>query len=105
MDIDALESRLAGQCRGRLVHFGGCRTVALPARRIRQFLRVTKAVAVSGFREEVDWTESTLFEMSYFVALQHHPLTMPGIREVRLHMRRHHRQAADDLGFVITTAR
>lgn len=105
MDIDALEARLAGQCRGRLVHFGGCRTVALPARRIRQFLRVTKAVAVSGFREEVDWTESTLFEMSYFVALQHHPLTMPGIREVRLHMRRHHRQAADDLGFVVTTAR
>jgi len=104
MDLDALESCLAGKCRGRLVHFGGCRTIALPPRRIRQFLKVTKAVAVSGFREEVEWTESTLIEMSYFVAMQHHPLTVRGVRKVAAHMRRHHPECVKRMGFRVMTA-
>jgi hypothetical protein len=105
MDIDAMESCLAGKCGGRIIHFGGCRTIALPARRLKQFLRVTRAVAVSGFREEVEWTESTLFEMSYFVALQHHPLTALGMRKVAAHMRKHHGPGVDEFGFSIVKAR
>lgn len=105
MDIDGLEACLKGRCKGKLIHFGGCRTIALPTRRLQQFLRATGAVAVSGFREEVEWTDSTLFEMSYFVALQRERLTARGLAAVGRSMRRHHRQAVDDMGFTIVCAR
>ena len=88
MHVDRLEEVLAGRCHGRLVHFGGCRTIALGATRIRRFLKATGAVAVSGFREEVDWTESTLFEMAYLLELQKHPLTAPGVRAAQAALRR-----------------
>ena len=46
MHIDRLEEILAGKCRGRVIHFGGCRTIEMPAARIRKFLRATGAVAI-----------------------------------------------------------
>ena len=88
MHIDRLEEILAGKCRGRFIHFGGCRTIAMPPARIRKFLKATGAVGISGFREEVDWTESTLFESALLLELQKHPLTAAGLRAVRSRMRR-----------------
>lgn len=86
--LDELETELAGKCAGRMIHFGGCRTIDLPVSRLRRFLTKTRAVAISGFDEEVDWTESTLFEMAYFLELQKHPMTAKGLRSVRNAMRR-----------------
>lgn len=88
MHIDRLEEILAGKCRGRVIHFGGCRTIEMPAARIRKFLRATGALAISGFREEVDWTESTLFETAYILELQKHPMNATGMRKVRNAMKR-----------------
>jgi hypothetical protein len=88
MHIDRLEEILADKCRGRFIHFGGCRTIAMPPARIRRFLRATGAVGISGFREEVDWTESTLFESALLLELQKHPMTAAGLRAVRNRMRR-----------------
>jgi hypothetical protein len=88
MHIDRLEEILAGKCKGKVIHFGGCRTIAMPPARIRKFLRISGAVAVSGFREEVDWTESTLFETTLLLELQKHPMTASGLRSVRNAMRR-----------------
>ena len=88
MHIDRLEEILAGKCSGKVVHFGGCRTIAMPPARIRKFLKTSGAVAVSGFREEVDWTESTLFETALLLELQKHPMTASGLRGVRNAMRR-----------------
>jgi hypothetical protein len=86
--LDTLEAALADKCRGRMIHFGGCRTIALPPARLRRFLEVTRAVGVSGFMEEVDWTESTLFETTYLLELQKHPMTPRGLRAVGATMRR-----------------
>jgi hypothetical protein len=86
--IDRLEEILAGKCRGRFIHFGGCRTLSMPPARIRRFLKATGAVGVSGFGEEVDWTESTLFEIAFLLELQKHPMTPAGVRKVRSAIRR-----------------
>lgn len=99
MHIDRLEEVLAGRCAGRMVHFGGCRTIALGPRRIRAFLKATGAVAVSGFREEIDWTESTLFEMAYLLELQKHALTAAGIRAAAAAMRRARPREVQATGF------
>lgn len=101
MHIDRLEELLAGKCQGQLVHFGGCRTIDMPLARIRKFLRATRAVGISGFREEIEWTESTLFELAYLLELQKHPLNARGLRAVRASMRRHRPVEYRESGFVI----
>lgn len=97
--LDTLEAALAGKCHGRMIHFGGCRTIALPPARLRAFMESTRAVGVSGFLEEVDWTESTLFETTYLLELQKQPLTARGLRAVRTAMRRLRPVETRDWGF------
>ena len=99
MDLDDLEQRLAGQCSGRMIHVGGCRTIDLPRERIQRFLRTTRAVAVSGFLEEVDWSESTLFEMALLLELQREPLKPAGLATMQRRLVRHHGAMAKRLGF------
>lgn len=99
MDFDELEERLAGQCAGRMIHFGGCRTIDLPRARIQRFLTATKAVAVSGFLAEVDWSESTLFEMALLLELQREPLKADGLARMQRRLLRHHGTMAGRLGF------
>ena len=101
MDLDQLETALAGRCAGRIVHFGGCRTLLLPRARIQRFLRVTRAISVSGFLTEVDWTESTLFEVSLMLELQKHPATRRGMQAVARAMRRMRPVESRKAGFVM----
>jgi len=88
MNLNQLELLLAGKCKNRIIHIGGCNALALPLSRIRKFMRVTKAISVSGFCTSVDWTESTLFETSLLLELQKQPLTIKGLTKVRNTMRR-----------------
>lgn len=101
MDFDQLERALAGRCTGRIIHFGGCRTLLLPKARIDRFLRVTKALSVSGFLTEVDWTESTLFETSLMLEMQKHPATRRGMTALRNTMRRMRPLECRRSGFVM----
>ena len=101
MDFDQLEQALAGRCAGRIIHFGGCRTLLLPKSRIERFLRVTRALSVSGFLTEVDWTESTLFETSLLLELQKHPATRAGLSAVRSVMKRMRPLECRRAGFVM----
>jgi hypothetical protein len=101
MDLDQLQAVLAGKCAGRIIHFGGCRTLLLPQARIDRFLRATRALAVSGFLTEVDWTESTLFEVSLMLELQKHPATRQGMHAVVRTMRRLRPVESRKAGFVM----
>ena len=101
MDFDQLEQALEGRCAGRIIHFGGCRTLLLPRARIDRFLRVTRALSVSGFLTEVDWTESTLFETSLMLEMQKHPATRRGMAALRGAMRRMRPVECRRSGFVM----
>jgi hypothetical protein len=56
-------------------------------------------VAVSGFLEEVDWSESTLFEMALLLELQRQPLKPAGLAAMQRRLARHHGAMAKRLGF------
>ena len=101
ISLDQLEEWLSGKCAGRIIHFGGCRTLDLPRSRIARFLRVTKAAGVSGFCAEVDWAENTLFEMEYFVALQRERMNAKGLGRVKRRLRTEHGVVARRMGFVL----
>ena len=44
-------------CEGRYIHFGGCSTFDTEKNRVREFIRTTRASAVSGYRNDVDWAD------------------------------------------------
>ena len=76
-----------GECDNRVVHFGSCSTLNVKEERINSFLKNTNVSAVSGYKEEVDWTESVAFDMLYIKEMQSGggqsltPTVMTGIRD------------------------
>jgi hypothetical protein len=87
-----LQERLEGKCRKRIIHFGSCGTLNIHGARIRNFIKRTGALAVFGYRSEVDWMISAAFEIILFYELQYNTLTRQGMEAVR---RRVHAQASD----------
>ena len=79
VELDWLAECLAGRCRGRIVHFGSCGTLNLHGNRLNHFLRVTRALAVSGYRTDVDWIQSAAFELVLLSALQFNTFTRQGV--------------------------
>jgi len=59
-----------------IIHFGTCSTLRKPTA-ARQFVDDTKVSLVTGFTKDVDWIESSSFELLLFKAF--HTYQSPGI--------------------------
>ena len=70
LSLDELAERLAGHCKGRVVHLGSCETVGVHGRKLKKFLDVTGALAVCGYTKQVDPLESAAFEILVLGGLQ-----------------------------------
>jgi len=68
--LNTLEKWIDGRCKGRLIHFGSCSIMDAHRKRLKRFVRNTGALAVLGYREDVDWLESAAFEMLLIGCLQ-----------------------------------
>ena len=77
-----LEERLAGKCKGRVILFGSCETMKPRENLLRPFLEKTGALAVCGYKVEVDWMRSAAFELLLLSAFQHCPFTPKGMEAV-----------------------
>jgi hypothetical protein len=104
LGLDTLEALLKGKCRGRILHFSGCRFLKLPPARITRFVKATRALSVSGFAREVPWLEATIFEAYWLTLLNYEPRTRAGVRTAARIMRREQGPLCDRYGFVIRTA-
>ena len=70
MTLDDLAERLEDRCNGRVIHFSSCGTAGAHGRALRRFLARTNALAVCGYKEDVDWLESAAFDMLVIGGLQ-----------------------------------
>ena len=61
---------LADKFKGKIVHFGSCRTLRTTPENLEYFLKRTGAEMVSGFTTNVDFIDSSIFEIAYFTYLQ-----------------------------------
>ena len=102
--LKELEERLAGKCKKRIVHFGSCGTLDIHGIRVRNFLKRTGALAVCGYKSEVDWMLSAAFEIILFYELQYNALTRPGMLAVRRRVRAQASQLARQLKFKMMIA-
>ena len=78
--LGELAGMLEGRCGKKVIFFGSCETLDLHGHSINAFVRRTGALAVCGYREKVDWLDSTAFELVALGAFQLHAQTRQGVR-------------------------
>lgn len=79
VSLQKISEEIAGVCEESvLVHFGACSTLRLTD---DDFLRKSGVAAVSGYRVDVDWTDSLAFEMLYMSRIQSVMSSMEGDEE------------------------
>jgi len=80
--LHQLAAALKGQCKGKVIYFGSCSTLNIDRRLIRKFLQITGAIAVIGYKKDVDWIQSAACDLFVFEALQLDQLDSLGIRKI-----------------------
>lgn len=63
IDLDELAILLGNNCYNRIIHFGSCQTLNTDLRLIKKFLRQTNALCVCGFGKELNFIESSVFDI------------------------------------------
>ncbi len=97
--LDTLAERLSGRCNGKLIHFGACGTLDLDERHIQRFLRTTGATAATGFRSDIFWLKSTVFEVLLFEVALRGAFTRTGARGISSRIKGELAGLAGELGF------
>lgn len=80
ISIDEIGEILEGKCKGRIIHFGSCKTLDIDARLLKGFLRQTGASAVCGYRAEIPWLESSAFDLLLMNLFQDNTFDGRGIK-------------------------
>jgi len=80
--LDELGQLLKGRCKRRIILFGSCSTLNTAKQNIHQFLKITGAVAVFGYKSDVDWIPAAMLELQVLSAMQEHPMTRVGARKM-----------------------
>lgn len=58
---------------GKNVHFGCCSTLNMDEEKAKEFKRLTKARMIKGYRKEVDFIDSFVFELWLLNVIANHP--------------------------------
>ena len=70
LPLENLAEMMEKRCANRIVYFGSCGTMDTDGRRLNTFLQTTKASAVCGYMEDVDWLESAAFDLLFLGKVQ-----------------------------------
>jgi hypothetical protein len=81
--LDDFAELFAGRCKKSIVMFGSCSTLATDKRHLKRFLDVTGALAICGYKNEVDWLRSTAFELLLISTLQENEFSGRGLSAIR----------------------
>jgi len=79
ISLDDVAEIIEGQCANRVVIFGSCSVMNVDKRHLKRFLRQTGALAVCGYRLDVDWLKSTAFELLLLSEMQDNEFSGRGI--------------------------
>lgn len=103
--VEQLGELLWGQCENSILVFSSCRTLDIDLRRIKKFLRQTNALAVCGYRSDVDWMKSFAFELLLMSAMQDNEFSGRGILAIKSRIEREIRALSRELRFHMVTKR
>ncbi len=64
--LDEIADVLEDKCEGVIIHFGSCLTLNVNKRKLQRFMEKTKALCIMGYKQEVDFIESTSLDLLMF---------------------------------------
>lgn len=71
-DLESLAGMMGRRFAGWAVHFGCCSTIAIPPRRIRNFMGATRVAMVSGYGKDVNWVATAALDLILFDWFQYY---------------------------------
>lgn len=77
-----LSELLDTKCRGVIVYFGSCDTLNVHKSNLTNFLNNTGALAICGYKKEINWLKSASFEIQLFNILTSNPFDNKGIKKI-----------------------
>lgn len=78
-----MSEQLAGKCTNAIIILGSCSTMDVNGHKLRKFLHDTDACAILGYRADVDWIQSTAFELLMLTTLQENRFDGRGIPAIQ----------------------
>ena len=88
---------IGNRANGKIIHFGCCSTLNVSKWVINKFLKKTNALAVSGYKTDIDFIESTVYDLLYFQQCQ----KSFSMKVIEKNMKAYHNKLGKELGFVI----
>jgi hypothetical protein len=81
--LDSVSQLLDGRCQNAILFFASCKTLQIDKRKLKKVLRKTGALAICGYRSDVDWMKSAAFELLVLNEMQRNSLTVQGVDAIR----------------------
>ena len=95
VDLESIADRFENCFEDKIIHFGSCKTLAINDDKAKDFLKKTKAIAISGYEKTVPFISSTIADIVYFEICQKY-VTMKSIKE---NMTKHYKDLVLELKF------
>lgn len=70
--LEQIADEFKGKFENKIIHFGSCNTFNIPENQIREFMKKTGAIGVSGYQKEIDFISSTVVDILYFEMCQNY---------------------------------
>ena len=80
--ITEIGELLKGRCKGQIILIGSCSVLDIDKRILKTFLKVSGALAVLGYTNNVHWMRSSAFEMLILSELQENSFNGNGIKAI-----------------------
>lgn len=96
-NLEEIANIINGRANGKIVHFGCCSTLDVSQWELRRFLKNTNALAVSGYKKDIDFIRSTALDLLYFQQCQ----KTFDIRIIKRKMNEYYKKLSGELGFII----
>lgn len=71
LTLSDLTGLIDGRACGKVLYFGSCKVMAAKEEELQQFCQETGAKAIAGYTTDVDWLESSAFELLLLADLAH----------------------------------
>jgi hypothetical protein len=95
IDLNELGEQFERKLHNKIIHFGSCSTLKISKKQINNFLEQTNALCVSGFKKDIPFTSSTLFDALYFELCQNYKNTA----SIESKMKHYYENKIKELGF------
>lgn len=86
-----------------MIYFGTCSTLDVDKRHLKRFLKQTNALAVCGYKSEVDWMLSAAFDLLVFGTMQENEFSGRGIPAIHRKISEGYACLANELEFRMVT--